>query len=60
MLSLSDTNQTDIFEAFSSTSGYLDKLLILIIFILNKVYPTEFQFNKANTSDTEALFLILD
>ena len=35
MLSLSDNNQTDIIEAFSSTSRYLDDL-ILIILILNK------------------------
>ena len=36
MLSLSDNNQTDIIEAFNSTSRYLDDLLILIILILNK------------------------
>ena len=36
MLSLSENcNQTDIIEAFNSTSRYLDDL-ILIIFILNK------------------------
>ena len=35
MLSLSDNNQTDIIEAFNSTSRYLDDL-ILIILILNK------------------------
>ena len=37
MLSLSDNNQTDIIEAFNSTSRYLDDL-ILIILILNKWY----------------------
>ena len=36
MLSLSDNNQTDIIEAFNSTSRYLDYYLILIILILNK------------------------
>ena len=36
ILSLSDNNQTDIIEAFNSTSRYLDYLLILIILILNK------------------------
>ena len=35
MLSLSDNNQTDIIEAFNSTSRYLDDL-ILTILILNK------------------------
>ena len=36
MFSLSDNNQTDIIEAFKSTSRYLDDLLNLIILILNK------------------------
>ena len=36
MLSLSDNNQTDIIEAFNSTSRYLDDYLILIIPVLNK------------------------
>ena len=36
MLSLPDNKQTDIIEAFNSTSRYLDDLLILIILILNK------------------------
>ena len=36
MLSLSDNNQTDISEAFNSTSIYLDEYLRLIILILNK------------------------
>ena len=33
MLPLLDNNQTDIIEAFDSTSKYLDELLILIILI---------------------------
>ena len=36
MLSLSDNNQSDIIEDFSSTSRHSDDLLILIILILNK------------------------
>ena len=37
MLSLSDNNQTDIIEAFNSTSRYLDvTYLIYIILTLNK------------------------
>ena len=35
MLSLSDNTETDIIEAFNSTSRYLDDL-ILTILILNK------------------------
>ena len=50
MLSLSDNNQTDIIEAFNSSSRYLDDLL----------YPTELQLNKANSSNTEAPFLDLN
>ena len=36
MLSLSDNNQSDIIEAFNSTSRYLDDLLNIDILILNK------------------------
>ena len=36
MLSMSDKNQTDIIEAFNSTSRYMMTSLILIILILNK------------------------
>ena len=36
MLALYDNNQTDIIEAFSSTSRYLDGLFYMIILILNK------------------------
>ena len=35
MLSLSDNNQTDIFEALNYNSRYLDDYLILIILILD-------------------------
>ena len=36
MLYLSDNNQTDIIEAFNSTSRYLVTYLILIMLILKK------------------------
>ena len=36
MLALYDNNQTDIIEAFNSTSRYLDGLFYMIILILNK------------------------
>ena len=61
MLSLSDNNQADIIEAFNSTSRYLDDLLYIdnpyFERMLGQIYPIELQFNKANSSDTEAPFL---
>ena len=64
MLSLSDNNQTDIIEAFISTSIYLDDSLYIdkpyFKQMVGQIYPTELQLNKANSSDTEALFLDLN
>ena len=49
MLSLSDNNQTDIIEAFKSTSRYLDDLLNIdnpyFEQIVGQIYPTELQLN---------------
>ena len=63
MLALSDINQTDITEAFISTSRYLDDLLNIdnpyFKQMVGQIYPTELQLNKANSSDTEAPFLDL-
>ena len=63
MTSLSDDNQTDIIEAFNSTSRYLGDLLNIanpyFEGMINQIYPPEMQLNKANTSDTEAPFLDL-
>ena len=64
MLSLSDNNQTDIIEAFNSTYRYLDGLLNIdnpyFEQMVGQIYPTEFQLNKANSSETEAPFLDLN
>ena len=64
MLSLSGNNQTDIIEAFNSTSRYLDDLLNndspYFQQMVGQIYPTELQLNKANSSDTEAPFLDLN
>ena len=64
MLSLSDNNQTDIIEALSSTSRYLDDLLNIdnsyFEQMVGQIYPAELQLNKANSSDTEAPFLDLN
>ena len=63
MNSLSDDNQADITEAFNSTSRYLDDLPNIdnpyFEGMVNQIYPPELQLNKANTSDTKALFLDL-
>ena len=63
MLSPSDNNQTDIIEAFNSTSRYLDDLLYIdnpyFEQMVGQIYPTELQLNKANSSDSEAPFLDL-
>ena len=64
MLSLSDNIQSDVVEAFTSTSIYLDSLLNIdnpyLAQMVSQMYPTELQLNKANPSDTEASFLDLD
>ena len=63
MLSLSDVNQSEVIEAFNSTSRYLVDLLNIVnnFFdsMVNHIYPSELQLNKANVSDTEASFLDL-
>ena len=63
MLSLSDDNQSGVIEAFNSTSRYLNDLLNIdnnfFDSMVNRIYPSELQLNKANVSDTEASFLDL-
>ena len=63
-MSLSDNNETDIIEAFNSTSRYLHDLLNIdypyFEQMVGQIYPTERQLNKANSSGTEALFLDLN
>ena len=60
MISLSDDNQSDIIEAFNSTSNLLDGLLNIdnpyFEGMVNQIYPPELQLNKANTTDTKAPF----
>ena len=59
-----NNNQTDIIEAFNSTSRYLDDLLNIdnpyFEQMIGQIYPTELQLNKANSSNTEAPFLDLN
>ena len=60
MDSLNHDNQADVIEAFNSTSRYLDDLLNIdnpyFEGMVNQIYPSELQLNKANISDTEAPF----
>ena len=63
MKELSSDNQADVIKAFNSKSRYLDDLLNIdnpyFEGMVNQIYPSELQLNKANTSDTEAPFLDL-
>ena len=63
MKSLSRENQAKIIEAFNSTSRYLEDLLNIdnIYFdqMVDRIYPTELQLNRANSSDTKTPFLDL-
>ena len=60
---LSTDNQADVIKAFNSTSRYLDDFLNIynpyFEGMVNQIYPSELQLNKAYTSDTEAPFLDL-
>ena len=62
-MSLYDDKYADIIDAFNTTSSYLyDILNIYNVYsdkMVNQIYSTELQLNKANTSDTEAAFLDL-
>ena len=63
MLSLSEDNQSGVIEAFNSTSRYLDDLLDIdnnfFDCMVNRIYPSELQLNKASVSDAVASFLDL-
>ena len=63
MMSLSDDKQADVIDAFNTTSRYLDDILNInnVYFdnMVSQIYPSELQLNKANASDTEAVFLDL-
>ena len=62
-LSLSEDTQSDVIEAFNSTSRYLDDLLNIdnnfFDSMVNRIYPSKLQLNKANVPDTEASFMDL-
>ena len=60
MMSLSDDRQADINDAFNTSSRYLDDIFninnVYFDTMVSQIYPSELQRNKANTSDTEAVF----
>ena len=57
MMSLSGDKQDDISETFNITSRYFDDILnfnnVYFDNMVSKIYPSELQLNKANTSDTK-------
>ena len=60
MMSHSADKVAEIIEAFSSTSRYLDDILNIdntyLDGIVNQIYLSELQLNKANSSDKDASF----
>ena len=58
MMSLSYDKQADIIDAFYTTSRCLDDIPnfnnVYFDNMVSQIYSSELQFNKANTSDTEA------
>ena len=62
MKDLSSDNKADVIKAFNSTSRFLDDLLNIdnpyFEGMVNQFFSSELQPNIANTSDTEAPFLI--
>ena len=63
MMSLSGDKQAYLTDAFNTTSRYLDDILNInnVYFdnMVRQIYRSKLQLNKANTSDTEAIFLDL-
>ena len=59
MMPLPDDKQTDIIDAFYTTSRYLDDILnidnVYFDTMISQIYPSELQLNKANTSNTESI-----
>ena len=64
MMSLFDHMQTDVIDAFNTTSRYLDDILnidnVYFATMVSQIYPSELTLDKANTSDTKAAFLDLN
>ena len=58
MMYLSEEKQSEVIEAFSSTSRYLDDLLNTdnnySDRLISQIYPSELQLDKTNSSETKA------
>ena len=63
MMSLFEEQQSEVIEAFSSTSRYLDDSLNIVNkyfdCLISQIYSSELQLNKANSDETEVPFLDL-
>ena len=63
MMSLSEEKQSEVIEAFSSTSRYFDDLLNIdnkyLDGLISQIYPSELQLNKTHSSETKILFFDL-
>ena len=61
MMTLTNDKHADNIDAFNTTTRYLDDILnnnnVYFENMASKIYPSEIQLNKANTSDTEDAFL---
>ena len=64
MKSLTKEKRYDMIDTFNATSRYLDDLFNIANThfeqMVHRIYPAEFQLNKAYASDTEAAFLDLN
>ena len=60
MMALSDDKQTDVIDAFNTTSRYLEDILNInnVYFdnMVSQIYPSELKLNKENAPDTKAAF----
>ena len=60
MMSLANDKHADNIDAFNTTTRYLDDILNInnVYFdnMVSKIYPSEIQLNKANTSANEDAF----
>ena len=64
MMSFSDDKHADISHTYNTSSRHLDDILNInnVYFdkMVSQIYPSEFQPNKANTSDYKTAFLDLN
>ena len=63
MMSFTDDKQAVVIDTFYTTSRYLEDILNInnVYFdnMVSQINPSELQLNKANTTDTEAAFILV-